>query len=122
LLCSAYSTNKAECTLGSKTGCSSAAALTTSLQYHNHFSTMKLINLFIAFHGVCNDFMYRKHKTKWQLNTGRTSIRNKVFFSARFYCALLTLHVSAPFGGHLQEVRKHKKYPRQSYIFNRSVE
>jgi hypothetical protein len=32
-------------------------------------------------------------------------------FSARFYCALLTLHVSAPFSGHLQVVRKrtHKK-------------
>jgi hypothetical protein len=29
-------------------------------------------------------------------------------FSARFYCALLTLHVSAPFSGHLQVVRKHK--------------
>jgi hypothetical protein len=33
-------------------------------------------------------------------------------FSARFYCALLTLHVSAPFGGHLQVVRKHN-YLRQ---------
>jgi hypothetical protein len=33
-------------------------------------------------------------------------------FSASFYCALLTLHVSAPFGGHLQVVRKHKKYSR----------
>jgi hypothetical protein len=31
----------------------------------------------------------------------KTSVRNTVFFSARFYCALLTLHVSAPFGGHL---------------------
>jgi hypothetical protein len=30
------------------------------------------------------------------------------YFSARFYCALITLHVSAPFGGHLQVVRKHK--------------
>jgi hypothetical protein len=40
-------------------------------------------------------------------------------FSARFYCALLTLHVSAPFGGHLQVVRKHKKYLRQSlYIIS----
>jgi hypothetical protein len=35
------------------------------------------------------------------------SVRNTVFFSARFYCALLTLHVSAPFGGHLQVVHKH---------------
>jgi hypothetical protein len=35
-------------------------------------------------------------------------------FSARFYYALLTLHVSAPFGGHLQVIRKHKKYLRQS--------
>jgi hypothetical protein len=31
----------------------------------------------------------------YQLNTGRTSVRNKVFFSAGFYCALLTQHVSA---------------------------
>jgi hypothetical protein len=37
----------------------------------------------------------------YQLNTGITSVRNKVFFGARFYCALLTLHVSAPFSGHL---------------------
>jgi hypothetical protein len=43
-----------------------------------------------------------------ELNVGITSIRNKIFFGARFYCALLTLHVSAPFGGHLQVVRKHK--------------
>jgi hypothetical protein len=41
-------------------------------------------------------------------NIGITSVRNKVFFGARFYCALLTLHVSAPFAGHLQVVRKHK--------------
>jgi hypothetical protein len=33
-------------------------------------------------------------------------------FGARFYCALLTLHVSATFGAHLQVVRKHKKYLR----------
>jgi hypothetical protein len=42
----------------------------------------------------------------------KTFVRNKVFFGARFYCALLTLHVSATFGGHLQVVHKHKKYPR----------
>jgi hypothetical protein len=42
-------------------------------------------------------------------NIGITSVRNTVF-SARFYCALITLHVSAPFGGHLQVVHKHKKY------------
>jgi hypothetical protein len=35
-----------------------------------------------------------------KLNIGITSVRNKVF-----YCALLTLHVSAPFGGHLKVVR-----------------
>jgi hypothetical protein len=44
----------------------------------------------------------------YQLNIGITSVRNKVFFGARFYCALLTLHVLAPFGGHLQVVRKQK--------------
>jgi Ni/Fe-hydrogenase subunit HybB-like protein len=44
----------------------------------------------------------------YQLNIGITSLRNKVFFGARVYCALLTLHVSAPFGGHLQVVLKHK--------------
>jgi hypothetical protein len=44
-------------------------------------------------------------------------------FSARFYCAFITLHVSAPFGGHLQVVHKHKKYIQGShYIFNGSVE
>jgi hypothetical protein len=31
----------------------------------------------------------------YQLNIGITSVRNKVFLGARFYCALLTLHVSA---------------------------
>jgi hypothetical protein len=40
-------------------------------------------------------------------------------FSARFYYALLTLHVSAPFGGHLQVVRKHKIYVRQSLYIQR---
>jgi hypothetical protein len=55
----------------------------------------------------------------YQLNIGITSVRNIVFFSARFYCALLTIHVSAPFGGHLQVVRKHKKYLRQSLYIQR---
>jgi hypothetical protein len=39
--------------------------------------------------------------------------------SARSHCALLTLHVSAPFSLHLQVVRKHKKYPRQSLYIQR---
>jgi hypothetical protein len=56
----------------------------------------------------------------YSLNIGITSVRNQEFFSARFYCALLTLHVfSAPFGGHLQVVRKHKKYLRQSLYIQR---
>jgi hypothetical protein len=37
----------------------------------------------------------------------KTFVRNTVF-SARFYCAFITLHDSAPFGGHLQVVHKHK--------------
>jgi hypothetical protein len=45
--------------------------------------------------------------------------QQSIFFSARFYCALLTLHISAPFGGHLQVVRKHKKYLRQSLYIQR---
>jgi hypothetical protein len=53
----------------------------------------------------------------YQLNIGITSVRNKVFFSARFYCALLTLHVSAPFGGHLQVVHKHKKMSKVVTIY-----
>jgi hypothetical protein len=52
----------------------------------------------------------------------KTSVRNTVFFSARFYCALLTLHVSAPFGGHLQVVHKHKNIQVSHHIFNGSVE
>jgi hypothetical protein len=57
------------------------------------------------------------------LNIGITSVRNRVFFSARFYCTLLTLHVSAPFSGHLQVVCKHKKYIQGSHcIFNGSIE
>jgi hypothetical protein len=50
----------------------------------------------------------------YQLNIVITSVRNKVFFGARFYFAFLTLHVSAPFGGHLQVVHKHKKYTKSN--------
>jgi hypothetical protein len=38
--------------------------------------------------------------------------------SARFYCALLTLHVSAPFSGHLQVVRKHKNISKAVTIYS----
>jgi hypothetical protein len=55
----------------------------------------------------------------YYLNIGITSVRNKVFCGDRFYCALLTLHVSVQFGGHLQVVRKHKKYLRQSLYIQR---
>jgi hypothetical protein len=34
--------------------------------------------------------------------------QQSIFFGARFYYALLTLHVSAPFGGHLQVVPLNK--------------
>jgi hypothetical protein len=55
-------------------------------------------------------------------NIGRPPYATQ-YFSARFYCALITLHVSAPFGGHFQVVHKHKKYTQGShYIFNGSVE
>jgi hypothetical protein len=58
----------------------------------------------------------------WVMNpVARVSIKywnnlrtQQSIFSARFYCALLTLHVLAPIGGHLQVVPKHKKYLRQS--------
>jgi hypothetical protein len=53
-----------------------------------------------------------------QLNIGITAERNKVFFGARFYCALLTLHVSAPFGFHLQVPRKHKKISKVVTIYS----
>jgi hypothetical protein len=39
-------------------------------------------------------------------NNVETSVRNKCRRS--FYCALLTLHVSAPIGGHLQVVSNTK--------------
>jgi hypothetical protein len=39
-------------------------------------------------------------------------------FSVRFYCALLTLHVSAPFGGHPQVVCKHKKISKVVTIYS----
>jgi hypothetical protein len=54
----------------------------------------------------------------YQLNIGITSVLNRIFFGARFYCALLTLHVSAPFGGHLQVVRKHKKISKVVTIYS----
>jgi hypothetical protein len=52
--------------------------------------------------------------TYW--NSLRT--QQSIFFGARFYCALLTLHVSAPFGGHLQVVRKHKKISKAVSIYS----
>jgi hypothetical protein len=54
----------------------------------------------------------------YESNIVKTSVRNTVFFSARFYCALITLHVSAPIGGHLQVVHKHKNIQGSHYIFN----
>jgi hypothetical protein len=72
-------------------------------------------------HFTVYDFLYNCDRTSicTHLNIGITSVRNKVFFSARFYCALLTLDVSAPFGGHPQVVRKHKNYLRQSLYIQR---
>jgi hypothetical protein len=59
----------------------------------------------------------------YQLNIAITSVSNKVFFGARFYFALLTLHVSAPFGGHLQVVFANTKNIQGSHhIFNESIE
>jgi hypothetical protein len=68
-----------------------------------HLRTMKTSDIILII-GLC--ILLRVY----QLNTGRTSVRNKVLLSinVKFYCALLTLHVSAPFRGHLQVVRKHK--------------
>jgi hypothetical protein len=39
-------------------------------------------------------------------------------FGTRFYYALLTLHVSAPFSGHLQVVHKHKKISKVVTIYS----
>jgi hypothetical protein len=39
-------------------------------------------------------------------------------FSTRFHCALLTLHVSAPFCDHLQVVSKHKKISKVVTIYS----
>jgi hypothetical protein len=55
--------------------------------------------------------MYTLYMEYKQLYTRTIKYRNnprkqQSIFSARFYCALLTQHVSAPFGGHLQVVRK----------------
>jgi hypothetical protein len=46
-----------------------------------------------------------------------TSVRYKLFFDTRFYCALLTLHVSAPIGGHFQVVREHKNISKAVTIY-----
>jgi hypothetical protein len=53
-----------------------------------------------------------------RLNIGITSVRNEEFFGVRFYCALLKLHVSAPFGGHLHVVRKYKKISKVVTIYS----
>jgi hypothetical protein len=82
----------------------------------NHFTTSPLQTSEILIIGLCNLLRV------YQINIGRTSVRNTVFFSARFYCALLTLHVAAPFGGHLQVVHKHKNIQGSHYIFKGSVE
>jgi hypothetical protein len=47
--------------------------------------------------------------------------KQQSIFSAIFYCALLTLHVSAPFGDHLRVVHKRKNIQGSHYIFNGSV-
>jgi hypothetical protein len=49
--------------------------------------------------------MCNLHAILLSIKYWKTSVCNTVFFSARFYCALLTLHVSAPFGGHLEVLR-----------------
>jgi hypothetical protein len=48
-----------------------------------------------------------------------TSVRNKCRSS--FYCALFTLHVSAPIGGHLQVVCNIKNSKVVTVYVNRSV-
>jgi hypothetical protein len=48
-----------------------------------------------------------------------TSVRNKCGCS--FYCALLTLHVSAPIGGHLQVVCNTKNWKTVTVYVNGSV-
>jgi hypothetical protein len=48
-----------------------------------------------------------------------TSVRNKC--RCAFYCALLTLHVSAPIGGHLQVVCNTKNSKAVTVYVNGSV-
>jgi hypothetical protein len=53
----------------------------------------------------------------------KTSVRNTVFLVLDFIVHFShTLHVSAPFGGHLQVVHKHKNIQGSHHIFNGSVE
>jgi hypothetical protein len=84
-----------------------------------HVSFLSRADIADMFEGQCRWKQFHPHlvsarpgacsiKGALELNIGITSVRNKVFFGARFYCALLTLHVSAPFDGHLQVVHKHK--------------
>jgi hypothetical protein len=53
----------------------------------------------------------------YQSNIGRPPYATQ-YFSARFYCALITLHVSSPFGGHLQVVHKYKKYIQGCHLLS----
>jgi hypothetical protein len=51
--------------------------------------------------------------------TVETSVRNKCWCS--FYCALFTLHVSAPIGGHLQVICNTKNSKAVTVYVNGSV-
>jgi hypothetical protein len=52
-------------------------------------------------------------------NNVETSVRNKCRCS--FYCALFTLHISAPIGGHLQVVSNTKNSKSVTVYVNGSV-
>jgi hypothetical protein len=62
-----------------------------------------------------------KIKSKWSYPSiyVETSVRNKCRCS--FYCALLTLHVSAPIGGHLQVVCNTKNSKAVTVYVNGSI-
>jgi hypothetical protein len=75
---------------------------------------LALMYVFVSVNNVFNTEQVIKY---WKNLRTQQSV-----FCARFYCALLTLHVSAPFRDHFQVVHKHKNIQGSHYIFKGSVE
>jgi hypothetical protein len=84
------------------------ASLCECNRYESNYVSATLRSLYKREHTSINIYIYIE-----------TSVRNKCRCS--FYCALLTLHCSAPIGGHLQVVCNTKNLKAVTVYVNGSV-